>query len=94
MVIGVCTIELQVPDSGSLKDKRRIIKSTMARVRNEFNVSVAEVGHQESWQLSTLAFACVSSDAGYARGLLERIVSRIEDGRQGLVLLTYEIELL
>lgn len=94
MVIGVCTIELQVPDSGSLKDKRRIIKSAIARVRNEFNVSVAEVGRQNSWQLSTIAIACVSSDAAYAQGLLERVVSRIEDGRQGLVLLSYETELL
>jgi len=94
MVIGVCTIELQVPDSGSLKDKRRIIKSAMARVRNEFNVSVAEVGHQDSWQLATLAVACVASDASYAQGLLERVVSRIEDGRHGLVLLQYETELL
>lgn len=94
MVIGVCTIELQVPDSGSLKDKRRIIKSAMARVRNEFNVSVAEVGHQDSWQLATLAVACVSSDATYAQGLLERVVNRIEDGRHGLVLLHYETELL
>jgi len=94
MVIGVCTIELQVPGSASLKDKRRIVKSVIARVRNTYNVSIAEVDHQDSWQLATLAVACVATDPGYAHGLLERVVSSLEEGRQGLVLLNYETELL
>jgi uncharacterized protein YlxP (DUF503 family) len=94
MIIGVCTIQLQVPASGSLKDKRRAIKSFTARVRNEFNVSIAEVDHQDSWQLTTLAVACVATDAEYAHGLLQRVVRSLENGRYELVLLDYEIELL
>lgn len=94
MVVGVCTIELQVPGSASLKDKRRIIKSAIARVRNAYNVSIAEVDHQDSWQLATLAVVCVATDAGYVHGLLERVVNSLEEGRQGLVLLNYETELI
>lgn len=94
MVVGVCTIELQVPGSASLKDKRRIIKSAIAQMRNMYNISIAEVDHQDSWQLATLAVACVATDAGYVHGLLERVVSSLEKGRQGLVLLNYETELL
>ena len=93
MVIGICTIDLQVPESQSLKQKRQVIRSVVARVRNEFNVSVAEVDHQDSWQLATLAVACVSSDAGYVYGLLERVVHYIDSHRFDLVLLDYETEL-
>ena len=92
MVIGVCTIDLQVPESSSLKQKRQVIRSVVARVRNEFNVSIAEVDHQDSWQLATLAVACVSSDAGYAHGLLERVVRYVESQRLDLILLDYETE--
>ncbi|MHB0858657.1 MAG: DUF503 domain-containing protein [Anaerolineae bacterium] len=94
MVVGVCTIELQVPDSASLKRKRQVVRSVMARVRNAFNVSIAEVDQQDSWQLATLGVACVSSDAAYAQGLLERVVRHIEQGHLDLVLLRYETELL
>lgn len=94
MVVGICRIELQFPGSASLKEKRRVLRSVLARLRNEFNVSVAEVGHQDSWQLATVAVACVSSDAGYAHGLLEKVVSYIDGGRFDLVLLGYETELL
>lgn len=94
MVVGLCTIELQVPGSGSLKEKRRVIKSVTARVRREFNVSIAEVDHQDSWQLATLAVACVSTDAGYAHGLLEHVVRYIDKGHFHLVLLDYETELI
>jgi len=93
MVIGLCRIELQIPQSQSLKDKRRVLKSVVSRVRREFNVSIAEVDHQDSWQLATLAAVCVSTDAGYAQGLLERVVHYIERARPDLVLLRYENEL-
>ena len=93
MVIGLCTIEVQIPESASLKQKRRVVKSVVARVRKEFNVSIAEVGHQDSWQLATLAAVCVSTDAGYVQGLLERVVRYIDNSRFDLVLLDYENEL-
>jgi len=94
MVVGVCTIDVQIPASSSLKHKRRVIRSVVARVRNEFNASIAEVGHQDSWQLATLAVACVSSDAAYAHGLLERVVRFIDNKRFELVLLAYETEMI
>ena len=93
MVIGLCTMELQIPESESLKHKRRVLKSVISRVRQEFNVSVAEVDHQDSWQLATLAAVCVSTDAGYAQGLLERVVRYVDGSRFDLVLLDYANEL-
>jgi len=94
MVIGVCTLELQVPDSASLKQKRQVIRSLIARLRQQYNIAVAEVDHQDSWQLATLAIVAVSNDLAYLQGLLERAVQAVEGGRHGLVLLDYSVEII
>jgi uncharacterized protein YlxP (DUF503 family) len=91
-VVGLCTMELQIPSSLSLKDKRQVLQGFIARIRNEFNVSVAEVDHQDSWQLATVAVAAVSNDEAYLHGLLEHVVHKVEGGRLDLVLLDYSIE--
>lgn len=93
MIVGLCTLQLQLPASNSLKDKRQVLRAVVDRVHNKFNVSIAEVDHQDSWQQTALAIACVATDAGYAHGLLERVVHFIAEGPFALVLLDYEIEL-
>lgn len=94
MHIGVCTIDLRLPGTGSLKGKRSIIKSIATRVSREFNVSIAEVDAQNLWQRAVLGVACVSSSADYAHGQLERVVQWIETHRPDVELLDYRIELL
>ena len=94
MHIGLCTIELHLPGNGSLKGKRSVIKSVVTRVSREFNVSIAEVDAQNSWQRAVLGVACVSSSAGYAHGQLERVVQWIENHRLDVELMDYQIELL
>ncbi|MGD9047986.1 MAG: DUF503 domain-containing protein [Anaerolineae bacterium] len=94
MHIGVCTIDLRLPGNGSLKGKRRVVKSIVARVGREFNVSIAEVEAQNLWQRAVLGVACVSSSASYAHGQLERVVQWIEINRPDVELLDYRIELL
>ena len=94
IIVGLCTIDLQLPESGSLKSKRQTLQSIVARVRQQFNVSVAEVEHQDSWQLATLAMTCVSTDGAYIHGLFERAVRYVAEGPFAVVLLDYEIELL
>lgn len=94
MHVGVCIIDLRLPGNGSLKGKRRVIKSIVTRLSREFNVSVAEVDAQNVWQRAVLGVACVSSSASYAHGQLERVVQWIEEQRLDLELLDYEIEML
>jgi uncharacterized protein len=94
MHVGICTIELHLPGNGSLKGKRSVLKSALVRVRHEFNVSIAEVDAQDSWQRAVLGAACVSSSAAYAHGLLEKVVRWIEENGGDLVLVSYEIEML
>jgi hypothetical protein len=94
MVIGACSLELSLPGNGSLKGKRQVIKSLMARLRHEFNVSVAEVGAQDRWQAAVIGVACVSSDAAYAHGLLTRVAQWVEENRLDCDLVDYQIEIL
>jgi uncharacterized protein YlxP (DUF503 family) len=94
MHVGVCTIDLRLPGNGSLKGKRRVVKSIVTRITREFNVSVAEVEDQDLWQRAVLGVACVSSSGSYAHGQLERVVHWIESQRFDVELLDYQIELL
>ncbi len=94
MVIGVCTIQLEIPASRSLKDKRRVVKSILGRVRNQFNVSIAEVDPNESWRSAVLGMACVSNDAPYAHGLLTKVVEMIGNSRVDAQVADYTIEIL
>jgi hypothetical protein len=94
MVIGVCTLELNIPAAASLKDKRQVVKSLIARLRNEFNVAVAEVDRLDSWQSAVVGVVTVSGDPEYAHGLLNRVVVWIERSRLDCDLVDYEIELI
>jgi hypothetical protein len=65
-------------EANSLKDKRRILKSMIEKTRGRFNVSIAEVGQQELWQRSTVAFACVSNERAHADQMLAAVVRFME----------------
>ncbi len=92
MIIGACTIELRIPGNGSLKGKRRVLKSLMGRVRKEFNVSIAEVDCQDVWQTAVLGVVCVSNGAGYVHSLLTKVVNWIERNRINVEVVDYRIE--
>jgi uncharacterized protein YlxP (DUF503 family) len=94
MVIGLCTIELHLPGSNSLKDKRSVLKSVIRRARNEFNVGIAEVDEQDTWRSAVLGVVTVSNDAAYVHGLLTQVVNWIERSRLDVDLVDYQIEML
>jgi uncharacterized protein len=82
MRIGVCQIELFIPESGSLKSKRFVLKSLKTRIRNKFNVSIAEVGGNDKWQRTTLGIAIVSNDQKIIDSTINQIFNLIlSDGR-------------
>jgi uncharacterized protein YlxP (DUF503 family) len=71
--VGVITFELRLDESHSLKDKRHYVKGLKDRLRNKFNVSVAEIDHQELWQRGLVAAVTVSSDQAHAEQVLQSV---------------------
>lgn len=81
-------VQIHIPHSQSLKDKRSVIRSLKARLRNQFNVSVAEVDDLDKWQIATLAIVMVSNDASYLEVQFEKIAQFIESTIAGEGLVT------
>ncbi len=94
MNVGVCKIELRLPENLSLKGKRRVLKSITSRVKNKFNVSIAEVDNQDLWQLATLGICCVSNSGRHTNEVLSKVVDFIVSSRFEVEMLNYEIEIL
>jgi uncharacterized protein YlxP (DUF503 family) len=94
MNIGVCKITLRLPENLSLKGKRQVVKSTTSRVKNQFNVSVAEVDDHDLWQIATIGVCCVSNSKRHANQGLSRVVAFMANSRFEAELLDYEIEIL
>jgi uncharacterized protein len=77
MFIGVGRYELFIPASGSLKDKRQLVRSVTMHVRSKFNVAIAEVDHQNLWQRTALGVTCVSETGGQCRKILQEVEKAI-----------------
>lgn len=78
MVIGVCQIDLLIRENHSLKEKRRIVKQIIERVKHRFNVSIAEVGNNDLWQSARIGFCMVSNDGRFTNAALDKIADFIE----------------
>ena len=94
MVIGVCTIELHIPGCNSLKEKRGIIKSLLARVQREFNVSVAEIDLHDVWQSAAIAVVCVTTANAHAERTMDSVVRWIEHHRPDVEIVAEQVELI
>jgi uncharacterized protein YlxP (DUF503 family) len=77
MVIGVCTVELHIPDQGSLKGKRQVLLSLKDRVRQKFNVSISELDGQDLWQRAVLGVACISNEKRHVNQQIDQVLSMI-----------------
>ena len=85
---------LHLPESGGLKDKRKVSRSLSVRLRNTFNVAVAEVEDQELWQRLTFAVCCVSTDASHANEMISKIITFVQNAARDFELLDYETEII
>lgn len=94
MIIGVCELVLHLPECHSLKEKRQVLKSVMARVRNQFEVSIAEVEDQDVWQSARIGVSCVSNSTRHASEILDHVKRYIEESRPDLLITNSETELI
>ncbi len=79
MHVGAALVELRIHGSRSLKDRRGVVRSIVQRVRNQFNVAVAEVGGQDTWSEALLGMTTTGNDPVRIRQVLERTIDFIED---------------
>jgi uncharacterized protein len=92
MVIGLLSVELHIPHSQSLKDKRMVLRSIKDRVK-KFNVAVAEVAHHDVWQRAGLGIVAISTTTEHVDRELTAVADEIERVEPGLITRT-EIEFL
>jgi uncharacterized protein YlxP (DUF503 family) len=93
MVVGVLTIELFIPSSASLKEKRFVLKSLKDRLKNKFNVSVAEIDFQEKWQRSMMGIAVIGNEQSHVEQSLQQIFRYIDDAEY-YEIISYQFEYL
>lgn len=92
MHVATCQIKLGLEGVRSLKEKRRILKSIISRLSNEFNIAVAEVDLNDVWQSTVLGVAAVGNDSRLLHAVMENVVGWIERNRPDLILTDYKIE--
>jgi uncharacterized protein YlxP (DUF503 family) len=93
LIVGVLRVELFLGGANSLKEKRRVLKGLIDRIKARFNVSVAEVGEQDTWQRAVVGVSFVSSEQAHVHQVLAAVVRFID--HQGTVVITdYQTELL
>ena len=78
MPVGVLTLEIQIPYSHSLKEKRAVLLKVRDRLRGRFNVAVAELDHQDVWQRATLGIVSISDSPKYLEGLFQQVLAETE----------------
>jgi hypothetical protein len=84
--VALGTVELHLPDVDSLKGKRHVLKGLKEKVRQRFEVAVAEVDHHDLWQRATLAVVCVSHESRHANEVVSKALDFIEANVDGMVI--------
>ncbi len=93
MHIGVCTFRLRIPESHSLKAKRRVVKSLIARLKNRFNIAIAEVDALDAHRTAVVAAVSVSKDSAHLHSVISHVIAFVE-ANVDAELVDYETEFL
>ncbi len=93
MPIVFCSLEIHIPYSHSLKEKRSVVRKTTERLRNRFNFAISEIDHQELWQRARVGAVSIGPDAKKLQALAESLVREAERILEG-DLLSYDIEIM
>lgn len=75
MIIGICTCEIFIFNANSLKSKRSVVKSIIEKSKNRFNISISEVGENDKWQKSIIAFSTISNDQKIVEETIEKVIN-------------------
>ncbi|WP_282924510.1 DUF503 domain-containing protein [Peptoniphilus genitalis] len=75
MIIAICTCEIFIFNANSLKSKRSVVKSIIEKSKNRFNISIAEVGENDKWQKSIIAFSTISNNQKIVEETIEKVIN-------------------
>ena len=78
VIVGLCTLELYIPEANSLKDKRSVLKSMLEGMRSKFNVAAAEVEDNDVWRRATVGITTVSNSQPFCDQVLNKVVDWVE----------------
>jgi len=84
--VGVLQVDLSIPGAFSLKDKRRVLKGLLERLRRDFGVSAAEVEDQDTWNRAGIGIACVSNERRRAESQLQHVLNALERESDAIVM--------
>lgn len=93
MTVGVLLLRLRIPENQTLKGKRAVVKSLLARLQNRYHVAAAEVGENDRWQVAEIGVSCVSNSSAHAGEILQQVIGFVESERLDVEVLDYEIEI-
>ena len=93
MVVGICQLDLRLPENHSLKGKRHVLRKLTDRVRHRFNVAISEVGDNDLWQRAQIGICVVSNDRRHINSSLDKVIDFIE-GMRLVEVIRSELEIL
>ena len=94
MTVGVCRVWLRLPENHSLKGKRQVVKSLLARLHNKFNVAAAEVDDNDRWQTVSLGVTCMTNSERHVHQIMAQVTAFIQAERPDAELIDYRTEVL
>ena len=93
MPVGLLTLELHIADAQSLKDKRQVLRSLKARLRAHFNVAVAELDFEDTWQRSVVGIVTLSNEERHVKEVLQKVLAEA-DGLLGSMVVGNAVEII
>lgn len=94
MIVGILTLQVQLPGCKSLKEKRSRLKPLIARLHKEFNVSIAEIDRQDDWDSATIGCVMISNESGYIQSALQTVINWLNRNWPDIILIDDHIEIL
>jgi uncharacterized protein len=94
MIIGILTLQVQIPGCKSLKEKRSRLKPLIARLHREFNISVSELAQQDNWDEATIGCAMISNESQFIHSALQSIVHWLNRNWPDIMLVDDHIEMI
>jgi uncharacterized protein YlxP (DUF503 family) len=91
--VGLLKIDIHIPEAGSLKEKRAVMRHIKDKIRRDFNVSVCEADNHDKWQLATFGISCVSNDKKHVDAALNKVRDFFTRTRN-IVVVDYQLEII